>query len=1195
MNLRRFATTRALKRVGRALFIAVALYALLGFVVIPRVARSVLETKLTALVHRRTAIRKISLNPFTLEVTVDGFAVQDRDGGPFVSFDQLYLDFQALSLFKGGVILRDIVLRAPAITVVRETATTYSFSDLLEQFSTPPDPNAKPTRYSLNNIRLIDGRLDVVDKPKAATHTVRDLQIAVPFLSTLPYDLESYVQPSFSAVVNGTPFALKGRTKPFSETRETAFDIDFTALSIPTYMEYVPVELRFTVPAGKVDAQVALSFRQQEGLPPALSVSGHVAVRDLAAHDLAGKPFLTLGLLDVTLAPSDVFGGKASVSSLRLEKPELHVRRGADGKLDLAALAPDPGPAPDPVAAPTSAAPASAAPASAAPAPAAPAEAPFVVEIAETHLGDGVVHFADAPSGAPFETRLEGVTLDVHHFSTAPGAVAALDLRLRTEAGESVHDAGELTLTPLHTSGRVEVTGLSLKKYAPYYAPSVLVDVDEGKLDVATRFDLDLAGKTPRVVLTELGATLTDLRAHKRGEKRELLSIGSLEVKDTSVDLGKRALTVGEITGHKGHVQIERAAGGVLNLGTLAPPPARREAKPAAEEPEWTFLLTKLSLDEWSARVEDQVPERPVVLTVDPLALTVDTFSLARGSRFNVSIKARLNRTGSLTAAGSVVLDPLAASLKIDARAVDLLPLQPYFTDRVNLLLTSGNVSGNGELTLAATAGGNKVTYKGSAGIARLAAVDKKSSEDFLRWESFALGGLDVSTDPPSLTIGEVALTSFYSRLAINPDATLNLRGIMVPSADAPAADAAAPAGGPSMPVRVDTVTLQGGTIDFTDRLVKPNFSASLHEVGGRISGLSSREDSVADLDLRAKLEDYAPLEIAGKVNPLARELSVDLKVAFHDIDVSPLSPYAGKYAGYTISKGKLFLDLKYVIAKQKLEAQNSIFLDQLTLGDAVESRDATKLPVRLAIALLKDRKGEIHIDLPLTGSLSDPKFSVWGLVWSVVENLLLKAVTSPFALIGSLVGHGEELSYLEFDEGRAVIGPAGVEKLKSLSKALADRPALKLDVTGHADPTRDREGLRRVLFDRKVKSQKVKDLTAQGVPVAASVDEIKVEPAEYPRYLELAYKEETFPKPRNVLGMAKDLPAAEMEKLMLTHLTVKDDDLRLLAQDRAQAVKEQLGKAGVPIERIFVVEPKTVAPEPKDKLKNSRVDFLIK
>ena len=202
-------------------------------------------------------------------------------------------------------------------------------------------------------------------------------------------------------------------------------------------------------------------------------------------------------------------------------------------------------------------------------------------------------------------------------------------------------------------------------------------------------------------------------------------------------------------------------------------------------------------------------------------------------------------------------------------------------------------------------------------------------------------------------------------------------------------------------------MTLQGGAVNFSDKYIKPNYSASLVEVGGRVSGLSSEESRLADVDLRGKLENSAPLEIVGKINPLAKDLFLDLKVDFRDMDLSTLSSYSGRYAGYGIQKGKLTLNLKYHIEKGKLDSENKVFLDQFTFGDPVDSPDATKLPVRLAVALLKDRSGEIHLDLPVTGSIDDPKFSVWGVVWQIVKNLLVKAATSPFALLGAIFGGG--------------------------------------------------------------------------------------------------------------------------------------------------------------------------------------------
>jgi hypothetical protein len=312
-------------------------------------------------------------------------------------------------------------------------------------------------------------------------------------------------------------------------------------------------------------------------------------------------------------------------------------------------------------------------------------------------------------------------------------------------------------------------------------------------------------------------------------------------------------------------------------------------------------------------------------------------------------------------------------------------------------------------------------------------------------------------------------------------------------------------------------------------------------------------------------------------------------------MELSPLSPYSGRYAGYGIQKGKLTLNLKYHIEKGKLDSENKVFLDQFTFGDAVDSPDATKLPVRLAVSLLKDRSGEIHLDLPVTGSVDDPEFSIWGVVWKIVVNLLVKAATSPFALLGAIFGGGEQLSYLEFAPGIGDVPPGEEGKLGNLAKILHERPALKLEIEGHVDLEKDREGMRQLFFRRKVAGQKRVDLVKAGQP-APALDNVRVETAEYPKYLARAYKVEKFPKPRNIIGMAKDLPVPEMEKLMLTHIQVTDDNLRQLAVDRASHVRDRLVASGkVEPGRIFLVEPKTLPPERKEKLRDSRVDFRIR
>ncbi|HEY6221993.1 MAG TPA: DUF748 domain-containing protein, partial [Candidatus Eisenbacteria bacterium] len=391
-------------------------------------------------------------------------------------------------------------------------------------------------------------------------------------------------------------------------------------------------------------------------------------------------------------------------------------------------------------------------------------------------------------------------------------------------------------------------------------------------------------------------------------------------------------------------------------------------------------------------------------------------------------------------------------------------------------------------------------------------------------------------------------------------------------------------------------LTLQGGRIGLADQFVQPNYSATLADLSGNMSGLSTEEGTVAQLDLKGRLADRSPLQITGRVNPLAATAFADIQASFRDIDLPPFTPYSGKYAGYAIARGTLTMEVAYKLQNRKLAAENKFLVDQFEFGQKVESKDATKLPVRLAVSLLKDRNGLIDLDLPIEGSLDDPKFRIGKIIWQVLGNLIAKAATAPFSLLGKLLGgKGEEMSSVDFADGRETLDDAAKRRLDALAKALNDRPALRLEATGRFSGDRDGEGLRRLLLERKVKAQKLPDLVQKG-EAPASVDAVVVAEGEYPIYLKKAYKKEKFKKPRNVLGMANDLPAPEMEKLMLANLTVTDSDLRQLALDRANAVKGYLtGTGKVEGARVFVLEPAAKPSEPAGKALASRVDFTLR
>jgi hypothetical protein len=595
-----------------------------------------------------------------------------------------------------------------------------------------------------------------------------------------------------------------------------------------------------------------------------------------------------------------------------------------------------------------------------------------------------------------------------------------------------------------------------------------------------------------------------------------------------------------------------------------------------------------------------------VTLQAEDVALRAERVSTKEGQRGTVSLSARIRQKGRVVVKGSLALNPLSAELALDAKDIDLRPVQPYISDQIRITVTNGLISTSGNLSFTGQNGyGPMIAYSGNALLSRFSSIDMARAEDFLNWGTLHLADMRVGYNPTFLLIKKIALTDFYARLIIHPDGSLNLQQIIGARPDKAGQRSAAatpktdrPASAPeknARDIRIQQVTLQGGRINFSDRSLKPTYSANLVEMGGRVSGLSSKAGTLADVELRGKLDQYAPLEIVGKINPLRDDLFIDLKARFRDMELSPMTPYSGKYIGYTIQKGKLFFDVSYRIEKRKLDSANNLFLDQLTLGESVDSPHATKLPVKLAIALLKDRKGEIHLDLPVTGSLDDPQFSVWRVIVQILLNLLAKAATSPFALLGAAFGGGEELGYLEFDYGSATVAEPGLKKLAALAGALHERPSLRLEIEGHVEVERDKEAFRRYLFDRKLKVQKLNERSRQGVS-AVPVDDLAIEPREYERYLTMAYKAEKFPKPRNFLGFAKSLPAPEMEKLMLTNIVVTENDLRSLAAQRAMKVKDIIMASGkIQPERVFIVEPKSLPPERRDKIKDSRVDFRIR
>ena len=517
-------------------------------------------------------------------------------------------------------------------------------------------------------------------------------------------------------------------------------------------------------------------------------------------------------------------------------------------------------------------------------------------------------------------------------------------------------------------------------------------------------------------------------------------------------------------------------------------------------------------------------------------------------------------------------------------------------------------VDGVGAKALKTSEKSTSTAARGSLGAGLIGA-----SDDLLNWKVLSLRGLDVQMAPGQrmkVKVGETALSDFYARLIVQENGKLNLQDLggsegapagaasansaakadtskdgkeptaakaAAPTASAPAADTASSATGPI--IDMGPITLAGGTVKFSDHFIKPNYSADLSELAGRMSAFSSEPAAagappqLADLELRGKAEGTAALDITGKLNPLAKPLALNIHGKVRDLELSPLSPYSIKYAGHGIERGKMSVDVQYDVQPDGLlTATNKLVLNQLQFGDAVQGAPAS-LPVKLAVALLADRNGVIDLDLPISGSLNDPQFKLAPIIFKVIGNLIMKAVTSPFALLSGAFSGGAEASQVAFEPGSAVLNAASKANLDKIAKALQDRPALQMTVTGQADLTQEKEGWRKARIDDMVLAQKRRAAIRAG----GKADEVaSVSSAEYSALLKDVYKRADIKKPRNMIGLAADIPQAEMETLLITSVDVPDNAMRELALARGVAVRDYLAGQGVKLDRLFLGNVKT-------------------
>ncbi|MCD6050859.1 MAG: hypothetical protein K0Q55_2262, partial [Verrucomicrobia bacterium] len=667
----------------------------------------------------------------------------------------------------------------------------------------------------------------------------------------------------------------------------------------------------------------------------------------------------------------------------------------------------------------------------------------------------GTVAFTDETRPGPFKTKIAPIKFDLTQLTTRPDKNSPYAFTASDDAGMKLSWSGRVAVQPPSSSGKLKIERVYLPKYAGYVTEFFAGEIAQGTVNVEGEYGFSLAGKTPSVTLTNGLVQVRDLKVTAKGET--LVVLPMVDVRSITASLEERFIRVAELvtSGLKANVAREKD-GSIDLLNLIVPQPVKTNEVIAVTTVSsnavvpWQVALGSLQVTNYSVSVEDRTLVKPAKLKVDQAAVRVDGFQLTTNATLATKIFARLNEAGTVEVSGPVRVFPPDGELTIALNEMDLRPLQPFTAPFVNVAIRSGLLSTSGKATFALPPGGApKLQFSGDVKLDKFDTADGTEFQDFVKWEALAISGIQLQSEPQDLQVQEVRLKGLQTSLIIGTNKQSNIETILMTKAKVTnevgtmtnqTAVASAPVSTNVVPVKLAKLVLEDGSLKFVDNSIQPHAVIAVQKFDVSVDGLSTIGEQPATVSISGRVDELAPFSVTGRVRPVLTNLLVDLVISNRNTDMTAFTPYMEKFGGYPITKGKVNVGLKYEITGMALKSEHSVVVDQFTLGAKNSSPDAINLPLKLGVALLKDRHGKIELDLPVNGRLDDPQFRVLPVVMKVLVNLVTKAVASPFALLGKLVGGGEEMSFVAFEPGNGEIPTGEQDKMQKLAKALYER-----------------------------------------------------------------------------------------------------------------------------------------------------------
>jgi hypothetical protein len=1154
----------------------------------------------------KASVEKVVFDPFQLTTTIEKLSLTEKSGAPLASFDKLIVDLEFSGLFDWAWKLKRVELTAPQVNILVSKQGRLNWSDLIAKLNEDPTPpNKDLPRVIIENIDIRKGDIEYKDEhhPSPLQASLKPLDFVLDGFSTLPKDRGDYLIAAKLPYQGGT-LKWKGDFGVNPPASKGLLSIE--GLQIAKLMQWVNTQsLPLQAEAGTFSSEMKYDFSLPNQQPKLLLDNVKLSIHGLAGK-LAQGDHLALNQLELlikklvfqqhphTAVTSQEIAIK--LDQLELKKPQATLSL-ASANLNLPKL--------DFNYQNT-------------------AQVIFqnlgaqFNELHVEHQQQPLLHLP-ALSIAQVDFNLVERRLDVANISLANGKVSAtnqangkLDWQQiftsentaqtsgSTEQSAETNQPTEKAATPFHIA--ISEIGLSHWQLAyidQQFAKPLQASINDFNLALAIDQQADLQ-------ISNLHAEANQVNL--QSDKKVFAQLAQLAINEGKLELGQQKASLGaiQLTGLK--TSVIRQADQQLNWQSILLPAnknvassqtnqaASQQAKTSsasAKKTGWSYGLKRFSLQKADIHIEDQTTATPILLDVTDGQIEVTDLSQNMARPLPVKAGFNVKQGGQFNAQGKLSPAPFKTDLQLSLNDLSLKPFAPYIQQAAVLNLQDGSASIQGKLQQAISGSTN---FNGGFSIDHLSLLEEADQQPFVRWEKLQGDGFSLALAPSKLQLSTLTLTKPQTKFIIYPDRSLNISKVLRTQPASNTSSGATPASTPAttssprtatadtsknanssdFPVTIETVRINDAQLEFADLSLPQPFGTNIHSLGGVINGVSSNSMATAQVELDGKVDEYGAARIRGSLQPFKTTDFTDIKLAFTNLEMNRLTPYSGKFAGRKIESGKLSVDLEYKIKQRKLAGENKFVINKLTLGEKVDSKDAANLPLDLAIAILEDSNGVIDLDLPISGSLDDPKFSYGSILWKAFTNVLTKIVTAPFSALGKLFGSSEKMEAITFDPGKSVISPPELEKLHAVSTALNKRQQLKLGITPGYDKAADTRAIQEMTLRKQVADEMGIRLEPGQSAGPIDLNNPKVQTAIQALHDKLTNK-----------GLLKRL-AAKLEKVpaefypqaqeaLTVSIQVTEADLQALAKARAESMAKVLTDGGISQDRVAIMAPAMV------------------